>query len=121
MYTFSPMMVANSRKHHCRVRPYTREVLVLSNNLDSKKRSITLLSSETVEEMKQESRKLGIIKANNYFQNGPAKVDCAIEESKNLTTLPLDELIGNLKVYEEEYKKISKRSKARKNKVDLLH
>ncbi|GKF83232.1 hypothetical protein Tco_0244888, partial [Tanacetum coccineum] len=24
----------------------------------------------------------------------------AIEESKNLTTLPLDELIGNLKVYE---------------------
>ncbi|GJZ90114.1 hypothetical protein Tco_0662041 [Tanacetum coccineum] len=21
MYTFSPMMVANSRKHHCRVRP----------------------------------------------------------------------------------------------------
>ncbi|GJZ13113.1 hypothetical protein Tco_0548343 [Tanacetum coccineum] len=26
----------------------------------------------------------------------------AIEESKNLTTLSLDELIGNLKVYEEE-------------------
>ncbi|GKB89067.1 retrovirus-related pol polyprotein from transposon TNT 1-94, partial [Tanacetum coccineum] len=26
----------------------------------------------------------------------------AIEESKNLTTLPLDKLIGNLKVYEEE-------------------
>ncbi|GJU33067.1 hypothetical protein Tco_1176656 [Tanacetum coccineum] len=26
----------------------------------------------------------------------------AIEESKNLTTLPLDELIGNLKVYKEE-------------------
>ncbi|GJX04816.1 plant UBX domain-containing protein 2 [Tanacetum coccineum] len=33
MYTFSPMMVVNSRKHHCRVRPYTREVLVLSTNL----------------------------------------------------------------------------------------
>ncbi|GJZ26172.1 hypothetical protein Tco_0570425 [Tanacetum coccineum] len=29
----------------------------------------------------------------------------AIEESKNLTTLPLDELIGNLKVYEEAIKK----------------
>nr|GEV85622.1 retrovirus-related Pol polyprotein from transposon TNT 1-94 [Tanacetum cinerariifolium] len=28
-----------------------------------------------------------------------------IEESKNLTTLPLDELIGNLKVYEEVIKK----------------
>ncbi|GJR31320.1 hypothetical protein Tco_1107552 [Tanacetum coccineum] len=34
MYTFSPMMVANSRKHHCRVRPYTREVFVLSTNLE---------------------------------------------------------------------------------------
>nr|GEZ86183.1 hypothetical protein [Tanacetum cinerariifolium] len=29
----------------------------------------------------------------------------AIKESKNLTTLPLDELIGNLKVYEEVIKK----------------
>nr|GEU45810.1 zf-CCHC domain-containing protein/UBN2 domain-containing protein [Tanacetum cinerariifolium] len=29
----------------------------------------------------------------------------AIEESKNLTTLPLDELTGNLKVYEEVIKK----------------
>ncbi|GJY93830.1 zinc finger, CCHC-type containing protein [Tanacetum coccineum] len=34
MYTFSPMMVANSRKHHCCVRTYTREVLVLSTNLE---------------------------------------------------------------------------------------
>ncbi|GJZ49788.1 hypothetical protein Tco_0603978 [Tanacetum coccineum] len=34
LYTFFPMMVANSRKHHCRVRPYTREVLVLSTNLE---------------------------------------------------------------------------------------
>ncbi|GJZ58607.1 hypothetical protein Tco_0614101 [Tanacetum coccineum] len=34
MYTFSPMMVANSRKHHCCVRTYTREVLVLSINLE---------------------------------------------------------------------------------------
>ncbi|GKA19229.1 retrovirus-related pol polyprotein from transposon TNT 1-94 [Tanacetum coccineum] len=31
----------------------------------------------------------------------------AIEESKNLTTLPLDELIGNLKDYEEVKKKVS--------------
>ncbi|GJT85001.1 hypothetical protein Tco_1066718 [Tanacetum coccineum] len=37
MYTFSPMMVANSRNHHCRVRPYTREVLVISTNLDIQK------------------------------------------------------------------------------------
>ncbi|GJU87342.1 hypothetical protein Tco_1294888 [Tanacetum coccineum] len=37
MYTFSPMMVANSRKHHCRVRPYTREVLVISTDLDLQK------------------------------------------------------------------------------------
>ncbi|GJX77808.1 hypothetical protein Tco_0324619 [Tanacetum coccineum] len=31
----------------------------------------------------------------------------AIEESNNLTTLSLDELIGNLKVYEEVIKKDS--------------
>nr|GEW52504.1 UBN2 domain-containing protein [Tanacetum cinerariifolium] len=30
-----------------------------------------------------------------------------IEESNNLTTLPLDELIGNLKVYEEVKKEVS--------------
>ncbi|GKA73961.1 hypothetical protein Tco_0780263 [Tanacetum coccineum] len=30
-----------------------------------------------------------------------------IEESKNLTTLPVDELIGNLKVYEEVKKEVS--------------
>ncbi|GKB87197.1 hypothetical protein Tco_0959469 [Tanacetum coccineum] len=33
MYTFPPMMVANSWKHHYRVRLYTREVLVFSTNL----------------------------------------------------------------------------------------
>ncbi|GJV85837.1 hypothetical protein Tco_1525735, partial [Tanacetum coccineum] len=32
MYTFSPMMVANSLKHHCR-----GEVLVISTNLDIQK------------------------------------------------------------------------------------
>ncbi|GJY66533.1 hypothetical protein Tco_0468771 [Tanacetum coccineum] len=37
MYTFPPMMVSNSRKHHYRVRPYTREVLVISTNLDIQK------------------------------------------------------------------------------------
>ncbi|GJZ49139.1 retrovirus-related pol polyprotein from transposon TNT 1-94 [Tanacetum coccineum] len=31
------MMVANSRKHHRRVRSYTREVLVISTNLDIQK------------------------------------------------------------------------------------
>ncbi|GJR99672.1 hypothetical protein Tco_0316181 [Tanacetum coccineum] len=36
----------------------------------------------------------------------------AIEESKNLTTLSLDELIGNLKVYEEVIKKDSKTVKS---------
>ncbi|GKB67990.1 putative peroxidase, partial [Tanacetum coccineum] len=42
MYTFSPMMVANSRKHHCRVRAYTREVLVISTNLDIQKNHYSL-------------------------------------------------------------------------------
>ncbi|GJS51531.1 retrovirus-related pol polyprotein from transposon TNT 1-94 [Tanacetum coccineum] len=38
----------------------------------------------------------------------------AIEESKNLTTLPLDELIGNLKVHEEIIKKDYKTVKSKK-------
>ncbi|GKC91754.1 hypothetical protein Tco_1152403 [Tanacetum coccineum] len=38
----------------------------------------------------------------------------AIKESKNLTTLPLDELIGNLKVYEEVIKKDFKTVKCKK-------
>ncbi|GKA88756.1 hypothetical protein Tco_0810520 [Tanacetum coccineum] len=42
MYTFSPMMVANSRKHHCRVRPYTREFLVISTNIDIQKNHYSL-------------------------------------------------------------------------------
>ncbi|GKB68882.1 hypothetical protein Tco_0930294, partial [Tanacetum coccineum] len=37
MYTFPPMMVANSQKHHCRVRSYTQEVLVISTNLNIQK------------------------------------------------------------------------------------
>nr|GEU44693.1 zf-CCHC domain-containing protein/DUF4219 domain-containing protein/UBN2 domain-containing protein [Tanacetum cinerariifolium] len=39
----------------------------------------------------------------------------AIEKSKNLTTLSLDELIRNLKVYEEVIMKILKLSKAKEN------
>nr|GEV60246.1 protein ALP1-like [Tanacetum cinerariifolium] len=38
----------------------------------------------------------------------------AIEESKNLTTLSLDKLIGNLKVYEEVIKKDSKTVKSKR-------
>ncbi|GJW09106.1 hypothetical protein Tco_1571529 [Tanacetum coccineum] len=38
----------------------------------------------------------------------------AIKESKNLTTLSLDELIGNLKVYEEVIKKDSKTVKSKR-------
>ncbi|GKC09866.1 zf-CCHC domain-containing protein, partial [Tanacetum coccineum] len=38
----------------------------------------------------------------------------AIEESKNLTTLSLDEVIGNLKVYEEVIKKDSKTVKSKR-------
>nr|GEX70823.1 alpha/beta hydrolases superfamily protein [Tanacetum cinerariifolium] len=46
-------------------------------------------------------------------QKWRAKVT-TIEESKNLTTLPLDELIGNLKVYEEVIKKDFKTVKGKK-------
>nr|GEV91717.1 UBN2 domain-containing protein [Tanacetum cinerariifolium] len=43
-----------------------------------------------------------------------------IEESKDLPTLPLDELIGNLKVYEVVLKKDSKASKVKKEKFKSL-
>ncbi|GKA74530.1 zf-CCHC domain-containing protein, partial [Tanacetum coccineum] len=44
----------------------------------------------------------------------------AIEESKDLSTLPLDELIGNLKVYEVVLEKDSKASKFKKEKYKSL-
>ncbi|GJV99073.1 copia protein, partial [Tanacetum coccineum] len=43
----------------------------------------------------------------------------AIEESKDLSTLPLDELIGNLKVYEVVLEKDSEISKSKKEKYKL--
>ncbi|GKC28529.1 hypothetical protein Tco_1035823 [Tanacetum coccineum] len=44
----------------------------------------------------------------------------AIEESKDLSTLPLDELIENLKVYEVVLKKDSEIYKSKKEKYKLL-
>ncbi|GJS31941.1 hypothetical protein Tco_0492561 [Tanacetum coccineum] len=44
----------------------------------------------------------------------------AIEESKDLSTLPRDELIGNLKVYEVVLEKDSKISKSKKEKYKSL-
>nr|GEY11149.1 hypothetical protein [Tanacetum cinerariifolium] len=44
----------------------------------------------------------------------------SIEESKNLTALPLDELIGNLKVYEEVIKKDLKTVKGKKEQSRSL-
>ncbi|GKA70996.1 hypothetical protein Tco_0777135 [Tanacetum coccineum] len=44
----------------------------------------------------------------------------AIEESKNLTTLPLDKLIGNLKVYEEIIKKDFETIKGKKEQSRSL-
>nr|GEZ46112.1 copia protein [Tanacetum cinerariifolium] len=44
----------------------------------------------------------------------------AIEESNNLTTLPLDELIGNLKVYEEVIKKDLETVKGKKEQSRSL-
>ncbi|GJT84262.1 hypothetical protein Tco_1058604 [Tanacetum coccineum] len=44
----------------------------------------------------------------------------AIEESKDLSTLPLDELIGNLKVYEVMLEKDSETYKIKKEKYKSL-
>ncbi|GJV64215.1 hypothetical protein Tco_1475043 [Tanacetum coccineum] len=57
----------------------------------------------------------------HYIQNGARKS----RRFNNLTTLPLDELIGNLKVYEEVTKKIQngqffETSKSERNKVRSL-
>ncbi|GKE57875.1 hypothetical protein Tco_1497060 [Tanacetum coccineum] len=49
----------------------------------------------------------------HYIHKWRAKVT-AIKESKNLTTLSLDELIGNLKVYEEVIKKDSETVKSKR-------
>ncbi|GJS46303.1 hypothetical protein Tco_0827638 [Tanacetum coccineum] len=54
-----------------------------------------------------------------YIQNGAAKVT-ALNESNNLTTLPLDELIGNLKVYEEVIRKDVETVKGKKEKSRSL-
>ncbi|GJY10168.1 hypothetical protein Tco_0378353, partial [Tanacetum coccineum] len=55
----------------------------------------------------------------HYIQNGAEKVT-AIKESKNLTTLSLDELIGNLKVYEEVIKKDVETVKSKKEQSRSL-
>ncbi|GJX86405.1 hypothetical protein Tco_0337179 [Tanacetum coccineum] len=77
------------------------------------------------------SRSVKVLKLKNFkkdatlklFKNGKilrllhpnlAKVT-AIEESKNLTTLPLDELIGNLKVHEDIIKKDFKTVKSKRD------
>nr|GEX09826.1 zf-CCHC domain-containing protein/UBN2 domain-containing protein [Tanacetum cinerariifolium] len=49
-----------------------------------------------------------------------ARKSDAVEESKNLTTLPLDELIGILKVYEEVIKKDFKTVKGKKEQSRSL-
>ncbi|GJY62019.1 hypothetical protein Tco_0462676 [Tanacetum coccineum] len=58
----------------------------------------------------------------HYILNGAQKSPkvTAIEESKNLTTLPLDELIGNLKVYEEVIKKDFETVKGKKEQSRSL-
>ncbi|GJV83741.1 hypothetical protein Tco_1523639 [Tanacetum coccineum] len=59
---------------------------------------------------------------NNYGTNtqNAGAISHAIEESNNLTTLPLDELIGNLKVYEEVIKKDVETVKGKKEQSRSL-
>ncbi|GJR35076.1 hypothetical protein Tco_1210760 [Tanacetum coccineum] len=53
------------------------------------------------------------------YQNGAQTVP-TIEESKDLTSLSLDELIGNLKVYEAIIKKDSKMVKGKREQSRSL-
>ncbi|GJV18914.1 UBN2 domain-containing protein [Tanacetum coccineum] len=83
-----------------------------------------LLQLGTVEDYQREFEKLVNRKCVRKFLRAlhpkwRAKVT-AIEESKNLTTLPLDELIGNLKVYEEVIKKDFETVKGKKEQSRSL-
>nr|GEX49828.1 ankyrin repeat-containing domain, PGG domain, Gag-polypeptide of LTR copia-type [Tanacetum cinerariifolium] len=68
-------------------------------------------------EVKISVKRREVVKA--LHQKWCAKVT-AIEESNNLTTLPLDELIGNLKVYEEVIKKDFETVKGKKEQSRSL-
>ncbi|GJX35936.1 zf-CCHC domain-containing protein [Tanacetum coccineum] len=68
-------------------------------------------------------RKVIIVGVQEILEGFPTKWRpkvTAIEESKDLSTLPLDELIGNLKVYELVLEKDSEASKNKKKKYKSL-
>ncbi|GKB58599.1 zf-CCHC domain-containing protein, partial [Tanacetum coccineum] len=64
------------------------------------------------------SRKLGL--KGLFLLNGALPSVTAIEESKDLSTLPLDELIGNLKFYEVVLEKDLETSRNKKEKYKSL-
>nr|GEV52168.1 UBN2 domain-containing protein [Tanacetum cinerariifolium] len=78
---------------------------LIQNNSETKKDEVVPFHKQN-EDLKKKLAK-------NNEAKMRAKV-MAIEESNNLTTLPLDELIGNLKVYEEVIKKYFEMVKGKK-------
>ncbi|GJQ98767.1 retrovirus-related pol polyprotein from transposon TNT 1-94 [Tanacetum coccineum] len=83
----------------------------IQNNPETKKDEVVPFHKQN-DDLKKKLAK------NNEAKMG-AKVTM-IEESKNLTTLPLDELIGNLKVYEEVIKKDFETVKGKKEQSRSL-
>ncbi|GJY89422.1 UBN2 domain-containing protein [Tanacetum coccineum] len=75
---------------------------------------------KTVKGKKEQSRSIALKAKKEVSDEDSSSSDTAIEESKNLTTLHLDELIGNLKVYEEVIMKDFKTVKGKKEQSRSL-
>ncbi|GJW81710.1 hypothetical protein Tco_0145685 [Tanacetum coccineum] len=79
----------------------------IQNNPETKKDEVIPFHKQN-DDLKKKLAKNNEAKMRALILNGVESVKVtAIEESNNLTTLSLDELIGNLKVYEEVIKKDS--------------
>ncbi|GJX33397.1 hypothetical protein Tco_0243252 [Tanacetum coccineum] len=120
MYTFSPMMVANSRKHHCRVRSYTREVLVISTNLDIQKNHYPLdFRNRRGDEARIKNTWYNqgycrdhMLKSSSareeYFLPSPSEWDTHVVVWMNkpdFETMGLDDLYNNFKIVEQKVKR----------------
>ncbi|GJW19060.1 hypothetical protein Tco_0026496 [Tanacetum coccineum] len=79
-----------------------------------------ITSLKALDESFSSKNVLGKVILGHYIQKRHSVKVTAIEESKNLTTLSLDELIGNLKVYEEVIKKDVETVKGKKEQSRLL-
>ncbi|GJY68166.1 retrovirus-related pol polyprotein from transposon TNT 1-94 [Tanacetum coccineum] len=108
----------------------------IQNNPETKKDEVVPFHKQN-DDLKKKLGKINILKCLKALDEGFSSKNCvrkflralypkwrmkvtAIEESKNLTTLPLNELIGKLKVYEEVIKKDFETVKGKKEQSRSL-